>query len=180
MSDSPSRSLRTAAMALSLAALCAATVPASAADFVFTGTTDSGPLAGQAFSGSFSFAGAANTAEGDQALTAFTLSFAGQTWQLGDLNAGAFMVFTAGQPLGLALSAPGDGAVVPDVEFVPGFADFSEAHFAYKPIDLEGMPQLGFGSYTLTDVTPAVPEPASVALLLAGLGVVGLRAVRRA
>lgn len=168
--------LRCAALA---ACLALAGGGASAADFTFTGSTDSGPLASQAFSGSFSFDGAVAAADGDLALTAFSLSFAGQTWTLAALDAGAVAVFSTGTPLGLALAAAsGDLGQRPAIEFVPGFTELGGAYLAYRGLDGQGE-ALGFGSYTLTDVTPAVPEPGTYALLLAGLAGVGLLARRQ-
>lgn len=168
--------LRSAAVAATLAM---ASLAASAADFTFTGESDFGAYAGQTFSGSFSFAGSAASADGNLALTAFSMSFGGHTWNLSDLNAGAVAVFATGTPLGLELSADSSNlAVRPSFTLVPGFTAYSDSLLTYTTTDSSG-PVLGFGGITtLTDVTPAVPEPTTYALLLAGLGLVGRVAQR--
>jgi len=146
------------------ALLCLASASAAAADYSFSGLTDSGPLAGSAFSGSFSFDTAVS--DGDVALTAFSLDFAGQHYGLEPDSvatfAGSILIGLNHDDLGSS-----DTAVRPNVQFTA--ADWSGAAFWYEG----ALGDVGFGSYSIT----AVPEPESWALLLAGLGVLG--AVRR-
>lgn len=158
---------------LALAALLMAG-PAMAADsaFALTGMTDSaGPLADLPFSGQFTYdAGAAVASfSGDIPLSSFTLHFAGQTYSLATADGGSAAVasFADGQLLGIAYvdADAGDSAVRPHLALVPGF--FTLADDAYLAYEVAGMG--GYGSYSIS----AVPEPASLALLLAGLGLVG-------
>jgi len=152
------------------AALTLAAATAQAADFHFSGTTDSGPLPGASFAGTLSYEVPGAGFSGDVALTAFGLQFAGQAW---GLVPSASMVFDNGVLLGISLHAPsGDLALRPTVDFVPGFTSLAEAAMAYTGADAGG-PFTGFGSYAIS----AVPEPAAWALLLPALA--GAAALRR-
>jgi hypothetical protein len=163
---------------LAAALLACAGLSAQAASFTFSGVTDSGSLDGTAFSGSFSYAGPAAGFDGSIDLSAFSLRFAGNSYALGGADAGTTPVawFSAGSFVGLDYqdSSAADPALRPVVNLVAGFTQFSEAYLAY---DTTGGGIEGFGSYTVTAVP--VPEPASGAMLLAGLGLVGLLVRRR-
>ena len=165
-----------------LAALLAcAGLQAHAAAFTFVGTTDSGSLAGTAFSGSFSYADPAAGFDGSVDLSAFSLGFAGQTYTLAGADVGTTPLawFAAGSFIGIDYqdSSAADPALRPWVSLVAGFSQFSEAALAYSTSSA-GVG--GFGSYSVS----AVPEPASWALLFAGMagvgGIMGVAARRRA
>lgn len=153
-----------AAVAAALTGLLAAQT-AAAADFTFDGVVDSGPLAGQAFSGVFGFdeAGVTPGLDGDLPLTHFALSLGGTSFSLASADAPAWASFAGGVFVGLAYvdtDSPSAGAAL-QVALVPGFAVLDEAYLAYETADALA----GFGSY---GVSP-VPEPAAAALWLAGL-----------
>jgi hypothetical protein len=165
------------AAALALAALLSAG-HAMAADSLFTlnGSTDSGPLAGTTFVGSFAYDASAAVAgfNGDIALSAFTLQFAGQTYSLASADSLPVAAFANGQFLGLAYvdADAADTGARPAVALVPGFTGFAgDAYMSY--VGAAGEP--GFGDYSIS----AVPEPASTLLMLAGLGGLCVAARRR-
>ena len=164
----------TLAMAFSLA-LGLSSLYAQAASYTFTGVTDSGPLAGVTFSGQFSHADSpdGSALDGDLPLTAFSLSFNGQTYALA---ADSVAAYAQGQFLGLVHSdtASTDTGTRPHIGLVPGFTDFSQAHFFYTGAQGD----TGFGSYTVSAITP-VPEPTLPVLALCGAGVAAWAARRR-
>jgi hypothetical protein len=146
-----------------LAALLASSVGAQAASFNFSGMAEDGVLAGQSFSGMFSYADNALTGSGFEslALTGLQFSFAGQSFALAAADPVPSADFQDGQFLGLSLVY---AATQPQLAFVSGGTDFSQAYISY-----ESAAGPGFGSYTIS----AVPEPESWALSLAGLATLG-------
>lgn len=162
--------------ALTAVLLATAALSAQAADYTFAGLTDSGPLNPAPFSGSFSFDDPAPGFDGAIALDALSLLFAGQSYTLASADAGTAPVawFAAGSLLGIDYQDSGaaDPATRPHVQLLAGWIDISEAYFSY---DTTGSGVEGFGSLGIS----AVPEPAGWALLLAGLGLVGLLGRRR-
>lgn len=154
-----------------LAALLLATLPAAqAATYSFSGMMDSGSLIGQSFFGNFSFDDFGLTGIGSEirGLSSLSLNFAGQTYTLADADVAADVSYLDGALLGLSYSA---SALDPKVAFVAGFNDASDAFLAYTKAGIDGA-----GSV----IYAAVPEPEQYAMLLAGLGLVGLLARRRA
>lgn len=164
------------ALRLALAlALPLCSLQAQAASYSFSGVTDSGPLAGATFSGQFSHADHPDGSafDGDLPLTAFSLSFNGQTYSLAPDSLAAY---AQGQFLGLVHSdtTSADTATRPHIGLVPGFTEFGQTHFFYAGANGD----TGFGSYTVTAITP-VPEPTLPVLALCGAGVAALAARRR-
>lgn len=162
---------RTGIAALALAALLGGTAATAATSaFTLQGVADDGPLAGQAFSGSFAYdtAAAGPAFSGDLPLSAFSLQFAGSSYTLASADAAPTAAFADGAFLGLAYADvdSADAALRPRVTLQPGFFAFAgEAQLAYEGAGGAA----GFGSYSIS----AVPEPGQWALLLAGLAGVG-------
>jgi PEP-CTERM motif. len=162
-----------AATVLLLAALLN-TSPAHAATqtYSFAGALDSGAFVGETFDGTFSFDDAALTGVGDEyaAADSLSLNFHGRAFTLADAAAATEAAFSDGVFLGLGvaieLSDPG-------FALIPGVFDASDAYIAYQP----SLGTAGFGSvaYTLA----AVPEADTYAMMLAGLGLLGIVALRR-
>jgi hypothetical protein len=143
--------------------------------FALNGSTDSvGPLPALAFQGQFAYDASAATGSftGDIPLSSFTLHFAGQVYSLATADSAPVAAFADGQFLGIGYvdADASDSATRPHLALVAGFTSFAdEAYLGYEVAGLGGM-----GSYSIS----AVPEPASLALLLAGCAVIGLRARR--
>lgn len=153
---------------IATAALLAATLPAAAAVFSFSGLTDSGPRPDGPFSGQFSFADPVAGFEGSVALDSFTLLAFGQTYELADADGPATAFFVGGVFTGVDFFDQDsvDLDMRPNVSLVAGFFDASEAFFSYEAADGQG-----FGSI---DFEPApVPEPTTLAAVLAGLALLG-------
>lgn len=159
--------LRTGIAALALAALLGSTAATAATSaFILQGVADDGPLAGQAFSGSFAYdtAAAGPGFSGDLPLSSFSLLLAGSSYTLASADAAPTAAFADGAFLGLAYADvdSADPGLRPRVTLQPGFFAFAgEAVLAYEGAGGAA----GFGSYSIS----AVPEPGQWALLLAGL-----------
>lgn len=152
-----------------LAALLLASLPAAhAAEQLWnvSGTLDSGHFAGQSYAGTFSFDDAGLLGSGEEWLPVGTLSlnFAGTAYTLANADAPAEVSFFDGAFLGLSASfSNGD----PQFSLIPGWSDISDAFVAYDTVQ-------GFSGAGSLVYAP-VPEPEAWAMLLVGLGLVGLR-----
>lgn len=158
-----------------LAALLLAALPAAQAatqNYIFSGTLDSGIFSGQSYSGNFSFDDAALTGLDAEWLSVGNLSFSflGNTFTLSDAAAPAEVGYFNGTFLGLSYSVESSE---PKFSFIAGYEDTSDAFLAY---DTAVLGDSGAGSV----IYAAVPEPESYAMLLAGLGLMGVVARRRA
>jgi hypothetical protein len=82
-------------------------------------------------------------------------------------------VFAGGSFIGLSYvdDASVDTALRPQISFTPGFFALPEAYLSY--VGSEGLS--GFGSYSIS----SVPEPATLALWLGGLALLGAVRARR-
>jgi hypothetical protein len=158
--------------ALAVLLLCSAA--AQAATFSLSGSTDDiGPLPNTAFSGLFSYSDIGLPTDGEVSLTAFSLSFAGQSYMLASATTAPTAVFAGGNFVGLSYvdDASGDLALRPQVSFTPGYTALSEAYLGYVGSADQG----GFGSYGVS----AVPEPGTLALWLGGVALLGALRMRR-
>jgi hypothetical protein len=157
-----------------LAALLLCSAAAQAATFSLSGSTDDlGPLPSAAFSGLFSYSDIGLPADGEVSLTDFSLNFAGQSYTLASATATPTAVFAGGSFIGLSYvdDASVDTALRPQISFTPGFFALPEAYLSY--VGSEGLS--GFGSYSIS----SVPEPATLALWLGGLALLGAVRARR-
>lgn len=154
-----------------LAALLLAALPAAQAatqSWNVSGTLDSGHFTGQSFAGTFSFDDASLTGFGDEWLTVdnLALNFAGMDYTLADADAPAEVSFFDGAFLGLSFSTTSSRD--PQISFVAGFSGLGDAFVAYDT-------SLGLSGAGDAIYAP-VPEPDTYALLLAGLGLLGIAA----
>jgi glutaminase len=166
------------AAALTVGAMSATVATsAQAEDFTFQGLLADGPLAGLAFTGTFSvdISSVTPTFAGELPLSAFTMQLGAQTYTLATADLAPSAAFVDGLLTGLAYidADSADLGLRPQVAFVPGFDSFAGAFLAYVTLPDASGASAGFGDYTVA----VVPEPAGIALWLAGLA--GVAAVVR-
>ena len=157
-----------------LAALLIGALPAAqAATYSFSGMMDSGSLLGASLTGSLSFDNLGLTGNGFELfnLSDLSITFAGQTYNLTNADVAPDVSYQDGVFLGLSYSA---SALAPQLAFIAGTVDATlTGNDAFVAYTIGGMD--GAGSI----VYAPVPEPESYAMLLAGLGLIGLIARRR-
>lgn len=148
------------------AALMGQVALAAPVTYDFSGIIDSGPYLDEPLSGTFTTVDAGSlTGMGDEylALASFSLTFLGQTYSLADAHPTPVAHYADGAFLGLDLLSL---TLDPWYGFVSGFFALDEAYFAYQPSQGDA----GYGTVTYRDVQASVPEPGTLALLMAGLG----------
>lgn len=157
-------------LAASLVAAPLATQAATVVVNFQSSAFDGGSLAGQSFSGQFSFDDAPLTATtATLPLLSLSFSLGGQSYTLAQADAGtSAVVFDAGGTLGgvNAVFSGGARSVTLSWGFGAPFAYYQQSSSDY------GFADLSFSA-------GAVPEPGIDALMLAGLGLAGLLARRR-
>jgi hypothetical protein len=161
-----------------LAALLVAALPAQAAlqSYNFSGTLDSGLSIGQSYSGNFSFDDSALSNIGQEYLGAssFSISFLGNTYTMAQQAAPTEVSFLDGTFLGASYAYD---TAYPMFSLIAGFGtgeSWDVPYLAYSQMGTNGVVD-GAGSL----VYAPVPEPETYALMLAGLGLLGLAARRR-
>lgn len=158
-----------------LAALLLAALPAAHAatqNYSFNGMLESGLHAGQTFSGNFSFDDAALTNLDSEwlSVSALSMSFLNHTYTLANAAAPVEVSYFNGTFVGLSYAVESSE---PKFSLIAGYDNAKQSFIAYDTAVPGGS---GAGSV----IYAAVPEPESYALLLAGLGLVGTLARRRA
>lgn len=159
-----------------LAALLIAALPAQAAMYNFNGTLDSGLSAGQSFSGNVSFDDSSLLGSGQEWLGAnsFSIDFLGNTYYMAQGAAATELAFLDGNFLGVSYSY--------DAAF-PMFSLIASSGTG-EPWDLPALAYSQMGINGVVDgagtiMYQAVPEPETYAMLLAGLGLLGIMGRRR-
>lgn len=152
------------------------TVPAQAAlnTYNFSGALDSGALMGETFSGQFSFEDSALMGVGNEYLNvnALNLNFLSHAYTQADAVAATEVAFMDGSFLGLSFAVESS---YPKFAIIPGFLDVTEAYLAYQP----GVGTSGYGSIAYTLAPVPVPLPATLGMLMAGLGLFGFSTRKR-
>lgn len=167
--------MRTTLRSTVLALALLAGIPAAQAatqTWNFNGTLDSGHFSGQNYGGTFSFDDVALTGVADEWLTVgnLSLSFLGSSYTQANATVGSTpeVSFYDGVFLGLSYSAgtTGDGFT-----FTPGYSTSGDAFVSYDT------PAGSSGAGSV--IYAPVPEPETYAMLLAGLGLLGMMGRRR-
>ena len=156
--------------------LFAALPAAQAATYSFSGMLDSGSLIGESFFGNLSFddIGLTGVDLEIRSLNSLSLSFLGNTYSIGNAESTPDVSFLNGSFLGLSYSVTSSTM---GFSFIPGFSNTSEAFVAYDMLSGGNIVDGQSGSASI--VYLPVPEPESYAMFLAGLGLMGLAALRR-
>jgi hypothetical protein len=155
-----------AAATLSFSLVAISPVRSATLTYNFSGTTDSGLLIGENYSGFLSFDDSNITGNGREfsTITNLNLDFSNPVFSNAAPISRAEASFLNGTFLGLSFSAE-------NYSFVPGFFEVSEASFAYQFNQQGGA---GDVNYSLETAPTAVPEPTFTAGLLlfcvAGMG----------
>ena len=151
----------------------ASSVQASVVTYLLSGTTDSGDLTGQSYTGQFSFDDASLSGFAFESVALSTLSFTFQSTSFGLGNAAWTPTadFQDGQFLGVSYTV---SAFDPEFSLISGSLDASDAYFAYTPS--AGL--TGYGSVTYTLAAP-VPVPGAIWLMVSALPAVGAFVRRR-
>lgn len=166
--------------AVSALALAAMATSASAAMFTFEGQVDDmAPLGGSRITGSFAYNEPAESGLVEVPLSAFTLTFLGQTYTLASPNVLGAAWVSNGLFDGFDVLYQDDWASPSVSLHLFSGGDFSDPlaglfGFTTSPLD-ETQAEPSWGSFTVTP--SAVPEPGMLGLLLAGA--VAACAVRR-
>ena len=162
-----------------LTALLVAALPAQAAlqSYSFNGTLDSGLNTGESFFGNFSFDDSSLLNSGQEYLGAnsFSISFLGNTYSMAEQAAPTDVVFLDGSFLGVSYAYD---ATFPKFSLIASGGtgeSWDVPYLAYSQQGMSGVVVEGAGSI----VYAPVPEPETYALMLAGLGLLGLAARRR-
>lgn len=174
--------LRPTLIALAASALMATST--QAAIFTFTGDTTGGPTFNRALSDFSSLSAAGTNVRYN--VFGFSVSTSGDYTFL---TTGSYDTFTFlyGSPFNpaspLSNGLHGNDDLLPAPFTTSGFAASLTAGSSYSYVTT-GFAANNFGAYSTTiggpgSVIPAVPEPATWALLLSGLGIVGFAAARR-
>ena len=158
-------------LTLVVSVLASAPAQAGVIGFEFRVDIDSGALAGETFTGSFSYDEAEVTGIADEFvdLSSFDFNFQGLSFGLNDAVAEA--AFFDGDFLGLSYSIDFPAPV--SFSFTPGFFEIGEAFFAYENPNGDGT-----GSLAFTPARASVPEPSTLLLLVIGLAALFLTRIR--
>ena len=139
--------------------------------YSFNGTLDSGTFNGQSFSGNFSFDDFGLSGSGSEWFSVgnLSMSFLGGTYSLADAAAIAEVAYYDGAFVGLSYTVE---STEPKFSLIAGYDDVSQSYFAYETAVIGGS---GAGSV----IYAPIPEPETYAMLLAGLGLLGIMGRRR-
>ncbi|HAC65730.1 MAG TPA: PEP-CTERM sorting domain-containing protein, partial [Cyanothece sp. UBA12306] len=148
--------LATSAIALTLSLVPTTSVQAAMITYSFSGTTDSGSLNNESYSGTFSFDDSDLTGSFLEFLPILdvTFKFLGTTFDQSDAVATPTANFSFGQFLGLSYSVDN---FEPTFSIIAGFPSINDAYFAYDT----NTGNAGTGNISYSTVN-SVPEPLTI------------------